>query len=179
VGSASIKEDNIAGTTITITNLQNGVSVYVWLKAVNEHGTSNFSAMSDGLPMAPTPTSPSAPDLTAGDALINVSWAAVTGATSYELWYNTDNDSSAATQFGGNITALSQIITGLTNDTTYYVWVKAQKRHRPHFIPQFSRISLLKLLKNVTVPVLSLFYPCFLVFYSSLPFKTPPSPISY
>jgi hypothetical protein len=74
-------------------------------------------------------TVPSAPTIgavTAGDGTLSLSWAAVDGASSYKVWYNTADDSSAAVQQGGDITAISYTITGLANGTPYYVWVKAK-----------------------------------------------------
>lgn len=44
-----------------------------------------------------------------------------TGSLAY---YTTKNDSGTAQQFGGEITEPPYVITGLINDTTYYVWVK-------------------------------------------------------
>lgn len=76
-------------------------------------------------------TPPSAPDIltrTAAVGQITITWTAVTGATGYEVWYHTANDSSAGVKFTGdtNETDTSCIISGLTNGSTYYVWVKAK-----------------------------------------------------
>jgi len=72
------------------------------------------------------PPAPSAPAITVGDSQLMVSWTAVTGATAYEVWSGTTNSSAAATQFGNDVTVTNAVITGLTNNTTYYVWVKAK-----------------------------------------------------
>src|SRR5690606_18337872 len=72
------------------------------------------------------PEAPAAPSLTAGDAQISASWSAVAGATSYEVLYNTVDSVDGASVFTGNpVTGTSAIITGLTNGTAYYVFVRA------------------------------------------------------
>ena len=48
------------------------------------------------------------------------------GATTYEIWYGTFNDSSLATQYGGDILGTTCTITGLTDGTAYFVWIKAK-----------------------------------------------------
>lgn len=76
-------------------------------------------------------TPPSAPGIltrTAANSQLTLTWTTVTGATGYEVWYHTVNNSSAGVKFSGdsNETDTSCTITGLTNGTTYYVWVKAK-----------------------------------------------------
>lgn len=76
--------------------------------------------------VAPTPTAPAAPQVTAGDAQLSVSWSAVSGATSYEVVYNTVDSATGATTYANNpVSGTSAVITGLTNDTTYFVFVRA------------------------------------------------------
>ncbi|HEX3047342.1 MAG TPA: fibronectin type III domain-containing protein, partial [Bacillota bacterium] len=72
------------------------------------------------------PAAPGALVVTPGDEQLAVTWDPVSGATSYQVWYGTTNDSSIANRFGGDINDCSCTITGLTNDTLYYVWIKAK-----------------------------------------------------
>ena len=73
------------------------------------------------------PSAPGAPTVTPGDTQLTVTWDAVTDATSYEVYYSTTNDISTATLAGdSNSTDTTCTITGLSNDQTYYVWVKAK-----------------------------------------------------
>ena len=74
----------------------------------------------------PAPVAPAAPQVTAGDAELSVTWSAIAGATGYELVYNTIDTIDGATEYANNpVTGTSTTITGLTNDTTYYVFVRA------------------------------------------------------
>jgi pectate lyase len=76
--------------------------------------------------VAPTPAAPNAPVVTAGDQQLSVSWSAVAGATSYEVIYNTVDSIDGATAFENNpVAGTSAVVTGLTNDTTYFVFVRA------------------------------------------------------
>ncbi len=72
------------------------------------------------------PSAPTAPSLTFGDSQLKAAWSPVTGASSYNVYYSTENNSATAKQSGGDIKYLTQTITGLTNDTKYYIWIKAK-----------------------------------------------------
>jgi hypothetical protein len=74
----------------------------------------------------PSPTAPVITSVTPGDTTLTVVWGAVSGATSYEVYHNTTNTTTGATRFGGDITVTTTTITGLTNGTPYYVWVRAK-----------------------------------------------------
>jgi hypothetical protein len=69
------------------------------------------------------PTNVSATDGTS-TANVTVSWSAVAGATSYEIWRGTSNSSSSAMKIGTS-TSTSYSDTSATPGTTYYYWVKA------------------------------------------------------
>ncbi|WP_170941665.1 fibronectin type III domain-containing protein [Cellvibrio mixtus] len=76
--------------------------------------------------VAPTPAAPNAPVVTAGDQQLSVSWSAVIGATSYEVIYNTVDSTDSAVAFENNpVTGTNAVITGLTNNTPYFVFVRA------------------------------------------------------
>jgi hypothetical protein len=117
-----------ADTEAVITGLANGTSYYVWVKARNTSGLSGFSPVGNGIPNPPAPAVPETPAVTVGDTWLTVSWAAVTGADSYEVYYGTGTDPDTADMFGGDadLTDTEAVITALTNGTTYYVWVKAK-----------------------------------------------------
>ncbi|HEX7027180.1 MAG TPA: hypothetical protein VF268_08050 [Gammaproteobacteria bacterium] len=75
---------------------------------------------------ATAPGTPAAPNLSAGDGQINVTWAGVLGATSYDILYNTtDSTTAGLPQTIDDVTATNTTITGLTNGTPYYVFIRA------------------------------------------------------
>jgi hypothetical protein len=132
----SSKEDSTfaeeyAAVTVTscvISGLANGTTYYIWVKAQNAAGTSDFSAMASGIPVAPVtkPYPPYAITLTPAATSIDASWEAVTGATSYEVWYGTSNNAGAAHKYGEDVIDSVCIISGLAEGTTYYVWLKSK-----------------------------------------------------
>lgn len=122
--SANKFGSDVTTTSCTITGLTNGTTYYVWLKAKNNGGTTGFSSLASG---TVTPGAPGTPVITSGMAnQLTVSWTTVTGATAYEVWYNTVNNMGSATKFGGDIGGTSSNLTGLVSGTTYYVWLKAK-----------------------------------------------------
>jgi hypothetical protein len=119
---------DISGTSTTLTELVNGTTYYIWLRAKNTNGTGDFSTVASGIPSSfnAKPLAPSSvPSVSAGNAQLVVNWLAVEGAISYGIFAGTTSDQTSATK-RGNVFSPSGTITGLTNGTTYYVWIKAE-----------------------------------------------------
>jgi hypothetical protein len=75
----------------------------------------------------PTLEKPVIAGVESGDELLTVTWGAVSKADNYDVYYHTaDNPEDDATVKQENITGTTATITGLTNNTLYYVWVKAK-----------------------------------------------------
>lgn len=74
------------------------------------------------------PDPPDAPVVTEGDGILALNWAAVKDAESYEVWFNMSDNSTDAEKISGSddVTALTYKITGLANETTYFVWLKSK-----------------------------------------------------
>jgi hypothetical protein len=120
---------DISGTSITLTGLVNGTTYYIWLRAKNNIGAGDFSAMATGIPslFEATPLEPSsAPSVSVGDARLVLNWQAVEGAISYEIWVGTTTNQTSAEKRGNDVSSPSGTITGLSNGTTYYIWIKAK-----------------------------------------------------
>lgn len=119
-------EQEIMTTTTWITGLENGTGYYVFVKAINTGGESAFGPSAVGVPEVPA----TAPEIPTGLAVYGdnqralVTWAATDGAESYSLAVNTQNETSTATVTDG-ITDNYKRLTGLVNDTPYYVFVTA------------------------------------------------------
>jgi len=60
---------------------------------------------------------------------VRVTWNGVSGATSYEVWRHTSNDSGSATQIDASVGGTSYDDTTATAGTTYYYWVKAKNEY--------------------------------------------------
>lgn len=123
---------DVAGATTTtyaIKDLTNGTPYYVFYRGKNSANA--FTAWSPSVTATPVaalvaPVAPQAPTLVAGDAQIEVSWTAVDGASTYQVAYSETNDPATATAFGDPVSTTTATITGLTNGTNYFVFVKAQ-----------------------------------------------------
>lgn len=117
----------ILSTSFVHAGLTNGVTYYDVVSATNSAGESADSSQVSATP-APAPvTPPPAPTgltATAGDAQVQLTWAAVTAATGYNVKFSTTSDGPYQTAASG-ISATTFTHTGLTNGTTYYYVVSA------------------------------------------------------
>ena len=113
--------DVTGSLTCDITELYNGVDYTVTVVAINAQGAS-VSSGSDHATPAGSPTTPSDVTVTAGNGQISVSWSASDGNGSAITAYtaSTSDGSSCDTT-----SALSCVITGLTNGTSYSISVVA------------------------------------------------------
>ena len=106
------------------TGLSAGTSYYYIVTAVNSAGESAPSTQASATTTAapPVPTVPAAPTgvtATGGTKQVAISWPAVSGATSYNLyWTNTAGTGMSGTKIAGATSPAVQ--TGLTDSTTYY-----------------------------------------------------------
>ena len=127
-----------AGTSITISGVDNALTYLVGVRARNEHGDSGWRNSPSAGPFTPEPTdSPEPADppgkvssvtVTRGDGTLHASWPAVPGATSYHVTYSSDNGASwslAALHHAGT----SITISGVDNALTYLVGVRARNEH--------------------------------------------------
>ena len=123
----------ITATSATIEDLENGTDYEVQVRAVNRVGESEWTASGRGTPVASArePDALSAPTVTPGDGVLEVSWIepANNGAEIeyYELQYRSD-DSEPWEPDGRRITATSATIEDLENETEYEVQVRAVNR---------------------------------------------------
>ena|GEM_PF-3088393 len=120
---------DLNSTSLTLTGLINETTYYLWVKAKNNIGTSDFGPMAAGTPsvFAAAPSAPqTAPAVIVGSGQLTLSWQQTEGASVYEVWTGTTANSAAAAKWGGDVSGLSTVVTGLTNGITYYVWIKAK-----------------------------------------------------
>ena len=122
------------GLTTTITGLTNGTTYQVQVNATNAVGTSDWSDSATGMPVTSllAPDAPLPPTVTAGNAVLGVSWTAPnangSAITGYGVRYcegTATCDDADWTDHSVSGTGLTTTITGLTNGTTYQVQVRA------------------------------------------------------
>jgi hypothetical protein len=107
------------------TGRTNGTTYFYVVTAVNSAGESAESAQVSATPQAPAPGAPTGVTATAGNAQVTISWSAVSGAISYNLYWSTTTGVTKTN--GTKITGVTSphTHTGLTNGTTYYYVVTA------------------------------------------------------
>ena len=115
----------LTGGAASIAPLANGTPIHVVVSASNAAGTGPLSAELTITPQIATALPASAPGAVsaiASDARIDVAWSAVPGAGGYIVRWGPAGGTLTAS---ATTTALSHIITGLTNGTAYDVTVEA------------------------------------------------------
>jgi hypothetical protein len=109
-----------------VTGLTNGTTYFFVVTALNANGESAESFEVSVTPSAtPLPAAPTGVTATAGNGQATVSWTAVAGATSYNIYYAASTGVTKATGIKVAGAASPQVITGLTNNTTYFFVVTA------------------------------------------------------
>jgi hypothetical protein len=121
---SSNTKKNISGISYTISDLENGTTYSIEVRAKNVGGTSEWSEAKEGTPKKPisAPDAPSKPIVTSNGAKLTVEWAAVEGATIYQVFYDTSPNPTS--QYEGDISGTSVEIT-VSENGTYYVRIKA------------------------------------------------------
>lgn len=123
-------DNNSSDTTCIITELNIETYYYVWIKAVNSYGVSDFSA-SAYEKTAAICNIPGIPEIIPSTQQLTLTWSPVDDAESYQIYYNTSNDSGSAIEYTGDIidSDTTCTITGLTDGTSYYLWIKASNNY--------------------------------------------------
>ena len=112
----------VADNAAVISGLDNGVKYYFVVTAVNANGESAESVEVSATPEPPAsaPSAPTGVTATAGDNTATIRWAAVAGATSYNVYHSQTSPVTKTTGTKSTGTDNSLTVTGLTNGTPYY-----------------------------------------------------------
>ena len=122
-GSYTVTTDVGNVTSYQAAGLTNGQTYYFVVSAYNGAGEGPNSNQQSATPQVGAPSAPTLNTPTAGDTVVNLSWNAVSGATSYKVKYGTSSGSYGTILPVGNVTSYQ--VTGLTNGTPYYFVVSA------------------------------------------------------
>ncbi len=136
-GTVAASDAIVMTNQVNITGL--GAGTYYATNQITADATNNPQTVVVSLTVnsvtPPTPPDPSSPpsapagvSATDGTYMDNVliTWSASSGATSYEVWRNTGDNSGAATKISSpDPTGTSYEDTGVAAGSTYYYWVKA------------------------------------------------------
>ena len=123
--SATPIATNVLTTNYTDLTVSNGTTYYYKVASVNSAGVSGYSNESSALPHVVAPGTPTNVVAQAGFGNIKVSWDAISGATSYNLFRSTTAGGEGSTAYVTNITTNSYTDSSVTAGTTYYYKVVA------------------------------------------------------
>jgi hypothetical protein len=101
----------------TLTGLTNGTTYYFVTTAVDSSGDESAGSTQ----VSCTPTLPVT--ATPADSQVSISWPAVSGAASYNIYWSTNNNITTGTNTNANVTNVtspSGIVSSLTDGTPYY-----------------------------------------------------------
>lgn len=118
----------LSAGTITVANATTQATIFTCQAANIAGGTFTTANMPGMTTTTPTPTAPAAPTgvtATGGTNQMTVSWSAVSGATSYNIYYSTTTGVTTATGTKIANATSPYVQTGLTAGTTYYYIVTA------------------------------------------------------
>jgi fibronectin type 3 domain-containing protein len=115
----------VTATTFTDTGIAAGTTYYYQVTAVNAAGQSSKSSEASATTQVALPGTPANPTATSGNAQVSLSWAASSGAVSYDIYRSTTSGGEGSTPFMTGVTATTFTDTGLAAGTTYFYQVTA------------------------------------------------------
>ena len=116
---------SISTNNATISGLQNNQTYYFKVIATNGDWTGTESAVISAKPIPNTvPGKPSNILITPADSSLRIGWSSTKDAIKYQVYYREKGEKEFS-KFGGEISSTNTVITGLRNDVTYEIAVKA------------------------------------------------------
>jgi hypothetical protein len=114
----------VKGTSITIRNLLNDVTYYVWVVPFNNLGEQTPKMVFSGIIPLPEPKGVTS-EKTAGDT-ITVNWQPVVLADEYEIFYKTNPVQPAVSDSPDKTVSVNSAILSGLDQPEYYIWIKAK-----------------------------------------------------
>ena len=110
----------LTSTSYTDTAVTSGTTYYYEIKAVNSSGTSGVSNEASATPITGLPSAPTALTATGSNNQVSLTWAAGSGATSYNVYRGTLPNGENPTPIATGITSTSYVDTTVANGPTDY-----------------------------------------------------------
>ncbi len=110
-------------TTHTITGLDNWTEYMVEVRGVNAEGH-GWAALGFGTPEAEGLHAPGHLTATGGNMKLKVTWGAVDAASGHEICHSAAADDCSGGGWTATAGSSAHTVTGLTNGTMHYVWVR-------------------------------------------------------
>jgi hypothetical protein len=132
--SVDIPQPESQLVTVTITGLANGVTYYVWAEARFSDARSELSGPASAAPRAIPASPPAALNVYANTGSLDLTWPLVDNTDSYVVYWSETGgagavppDGAAHAEFSGSpVCDVMGLATGLTNGTSYHVWIRAK-----------------------------------------------------
>ncbi|MFA4875225.1 MAG: hypothetical protein WC690_07765, partial [bacterium] len=118
-------EIDVTDAPYTHTGLTNGTAYYYVVAAVNADGVGALSDEVTTTPLLGLPAAPTGLAITVGNKSVALNWDAVSGATSYKLYWNTTAGIDTSTPNTQTSTANNFAHANISNLNTYYYRVAA------------------------------------------------------
>ncbi len=128
-GSLFVNDSTVTDTTRLVSGLANNTTYYWRVRTINSGGKSAFSTPYSFTTVVATPGVPilisPADGATTQPVALNLRWSRIPGASAYHLQVSTDAPFSALVVNDSTVTDTTRLVSGLTNNTTYYWHVQA------------------------------------------------------
>jgi fibronectin type 3 domain-containing protein len=124
--STGTKVSGLTGTSYSHTGLANGTTYHYVLTAVGKNSESVASVETVATPVATPPAAPAGLTAAPGNGQVALSWGAVTGAQTYNVFYGiAPGVTTSSASHVMNLTGTTYTVTGLSNGTLYFFVVTA------------------------------------------------------
>ncbi|GHV96259.1 hypothetical protein AGMMS50293_25790 [Spirochaetia bacterium] len=109
-----------------VTGIAPGNATITATSAVNGNITATTDVTVSAAVSTEPPPVPENLEITAGDHQLRLTWTGETAGVLYEIRIANSENLDAATQYGGLVSGIEKVLTGLANRTPYWIWIRAR-----------------------------------------------------